>query len=182
MFNIWHDISLCRINPERFVAYIEIPKGSKNKYELDKETGLIKLDRVLGASVQYPANYGFIPKTLAEDGDALDVLVLCQETIPASCLVEAKPIGVMIMTDDGKADEKIIAVAEKDLVYSSYESLDELPEHLTIEMEHFFNIYKAFETKKTVIKGFEGKEYAMNSIQKALKRYEEVVGEYVATK
>ena len=176
MFNIWHDISKCRINPEEFVAYIEIPKGSKNKYELDKETGLLRLDRVLGASVQYPANYGFIPKTLAEDTDALDVLVLCQETIPASCLVEARPIGVMIMTDGGQVDEKIIAVATKDMVYSSYNSLSDLPEHLTIEIEHFFNIYKAFETKKTVIQGFKDKEYAMNSIHKALNRYEEVMG------
>lgn len=180
MFNIWHDISSHRINTDEFVAYIEIPKGSKNKYELDKETGLLRLDRVLGASVQYPANYGFIPKTLAEDTDALDVLVLCQETIPASCLVEARPIGVMIMTDDGQVDEKIIAVATKDMVYSSYTSLEELPEHLTIEMEHFFNIYKAFESKKTVIKGFEGKEHAMKTIQKALKRYEEVMGGYSA--
>ena len=161
MFNIWHDIAGHRINPDDFMAYIEIPKGSKNKYEIDKETGLLKLDRVLGASVQYPANYGFIPKTLAEDGDALDVLVLCQETIPASCLVEARPIGVMIMTDDGKVDEKIIAVAQQDMVYSSYNSLDELPEHLTIEIEHFFNIYKAFEEKATVIKVFEGKDYEM---------------------
>lgn len=176
MFNIWHDIEAHRINPDNFMAYIEIPKGSKNKYELDKETGLLKLDRVLGASVQYPANYGFIPKTLAEDSDALDVLVLCQETIPAGCLVEARPIGVMRMKDDGKLDEKIIAVANRDMVYSSYNSLDELPEHLTIEIEHFFNIYKAFESKKTVIQGFEGKEHAMKTIQKALKRYVEVIG------
>ena len=107
---------------------------------------------------------------------ALDVLVLCQETIPASCLVEARPIGVMIMTDGGQVDEKIIAVATKDMVYSSYNSLSDLPEHLTIEIEHFFNIYKAFETKKTVIQGFKDKEYAMNSIHKALNRYEEVIG------
>jgi len=171
MSNIWHDISSERIKPEKFFAYIEIPKGSKNKYELDKETGVLVLDRVLGASVQYPANYGFIPKTLAEDSDAVDVLVLCQETIPAGCLVEAKPIGVMLMNDDGKIDEKIIAVATKDLVYSSYNKLDELPEHIIFEIEHFFNIYKAFETKKTTIQGFKEKTVAIDVIKQGLERY-----------
>ena len=173
MSNIWHDFNKSRIKPEDFFAFIEIPKGSKNKYELDKETGVIVLDRVLGVSVQYPANYGFIPKTLAEDSDAVDVLVLCQETIPAGCLVEAKPIGVMLMNDDGKIDEKIIAVAVKDLVYSSYNKLEDLPEHIIFEIEHFFNIYKAFEDKKTTIEGFKGREIAIDTINKGLKRYEE---------
>lgn len=182
MFNIWHDISKERITPENFIAYIEIPKGSKNKYELDKETGLLKLDRVLSTSVQYPANYGFIPKTYAEDGDALDVLVLCQETIAESCLVEARPIGVMLMQDDNALDEKIIAVAVKDMVYSSYEDIKDLPEHVTIEIEHFFNIYKAFENKKTVIKGFKDKEFAVKAIENALLRYDEKMGGNIATK
>ena len=173
MSNIWHDFNKSRIKPEDFFAFIEIPKGSKNKYELDKETGVIVLDRVLGVSVQYPANYGFIPKTLAEDSDAVDVLVLWQETIPAGCLVEAKPIGVMLMNDDGKIDEKIIAVAVKDLVYSSYNKLEDLPEHIIFEIEHFFNIYKAFEDKKTTIEGFKGREIAIDTINKGLKRYEE---------
>jgi len=173
MSNIWHDINSERIKPEKFYAYIEIPKGSKNKYELDKGTGILVLDRVLGASVQYPANYGFIPKTLADDSDAVDVLVLCQETIPAGCLVEAKPIGVMLMNDDGKIDEKIIAVATKDLVYSSYNKLEELPEHIIFEIEHFFNIYKAFETKKTTIEGFKGKDVAIKTIEQGLERYKE---------
>ena len=172
MSNIWHDMNKDRINPERFYAFIEIPKGSKNKYELDKETGVLVLDRVLGTSVQYPANYGFIPKTLAQDGDAVDVLVLCQETIPAGCLVEAKPIGVMLMNDDGKIDEKIIAVAIKDLVYSSYNKLEELPEHIIFEIEHFFNIYKAFENKDTKIEGFKGKDTAINTIKSGLDRYD----------
>ena len=171
MSNIWHDMSRDRIKPEDFYTFIEIPKGSKNKYELDKETGVLVLDRVLGASVQYPANYGFIPKTLAEDGDALDVLVLCQETIPAGCLVKTKPIGVMLMNDDGKIDEKIIAVAVKDLVYSSYNKLEELPEHIIFEIEHFFNIYKAFEDKKTTIQGFKGRDKAIQSIEQGLDRY-----------
>lgn len=176
MSNIWHDIDSSRIKPEEFYTYIEIPKGSKNKYELDKETGVLILDRVLGASVQYPANYGFIPKTLADDGDAVDVLVLCQETIPAGCLVETKPIGVMIMNDDGKIDEKIIAVATKDLVYSSYNNLEELPEHIAFEIEHFFNIYKAFEVKKTTIEGFKSKEVAMKTVEEGLERYRNTFG------
>ena len=172
MSNIWHDIDKSRINPENFYTFIEIPKGSKNKYELDKETGVLVLDRVLGASVQYPANYGFIPKTLADDGDAVDVLVLCQETIPAGCLVETKPIGVMVMLDDGKVDEKIIAVATKDLVYSSYNNLEGLPEHIIFEIEHFFNIYKAFEIKETTIQGFKGKDVAIETIKNGIERYE----------
>ena len=176
MSNIWHDMSSDRIKPESFYTFIEIPKGSKNKYELDKETGVIVLDRVLGASVQYPANYGFIPKTLAGDMDAVDVLVLCQETIPAGCLVEKKPIGVMVMVDDGKVDEKIIAVATKDLVYSSYNNLEELPEHIIFEIEHFFNVYKAFETKKTTIEGFKGKSVAIDTIKSGIKRYKEIFG------
>lgn len=171
MSNIWHDFNSERIKPEKFYAYIEIPKGSKNKYELDKESGVLVLDRVIGASVQYPANYGFIPKTLAQDSDAVDVLVLCQETIPAGCLVECKPIGVMLMNDDGKIDEKIIAVATKDLVYSSYNNLEELPEHITFEIEHFFNIYKAFETKETTIEGFKGKDIAIATIESGIERY-----------
>lgn len=173
MSNIWHDFNVNRIKGDKFYTFIEIPKGSKNKYELDKESGVLLLDRVLGTSVQYPANYGFIPKTLAEDGDAVDVLVLCQETIPAGCLVETKPIGVMLMNDDGKIDEKIIAVATKDLVYSSYNKLVELPEHIILEIKHFFDVYKAFEEKETLISGFEDREYAIKSVEKGIERYKE---------
>ena len=176
MFNAWHDFDSNRIKKERFWAFIEIPKGSKNKYELDKETGLVKLDRVLSTSVQYPANYGFIPKTYASDDDPLDVLVLCQEAIPQSVIVEVRPIGVMMMDDDGLLDEKIIAVPLKDMVYSSFDNLESLPEHITIEMEHFFNVYKAFEEKKVEIRGFLGKEEAMKIIENSKKAYEEKFG------
>lgn len=162
-----NNISDERIKEDNFLAFIEIPKGSKNKYEMDKETGLIKLDRVLSTSVQYPANYGFIPRTLAEDKDPLDVLVLCQETLPVACLVEARPIGVMEMVDDGKVDEKIIAVAVKDMVYSSYKDIKDLPEHIILEIEHFFNIYKTFEDKVTKINGFKSAKEAMQAIKKA---------------
>ena len=176
MFNAWHDFDSNRIKKERFWAFIEIPKGSKNKYELDKETGLVKLDRVLSTSMQYPANYGFIPKTYANDDDPLDVLVLCQEAIPQSVIVEVRPIGVMMMDDDGRLDEKIIAVPLKDMIYSSFENLESLPEHITIEMEHFFNVYKAFEEKKVEIKGFLGKEEAMKIIENSKNAYEEKFG------
>lgn len=161
------NISDERIKEDGFLAFIEIPKGSKNKYEMDKETGLIRLDRVLGTSVQYPANYGFIPRTYAEDNDPLDVLVLCQETLPVACLVEARPIGVMEMIDDGKTDEKIIAVAIKDMVYSSYNDIKDLPEHIILEIEHFFNIYKTFEDKVTKINGFKSAKEAKKVIARA---------------
>jgi len=173
MYNVWHDFDSSRISSDNFWAFIEIPKGSKNKYELDKETGLLKLDRVLSTSVQYPANYGFIPKTYAEDNDPLDVLVLCQETISEAILVEVRPIGVMIMQDGGQLDQKIIAVPLRDMVYSSYKNIEDLPEHVTIEMEHFFNIYKAFEDKKVSIKGFEGRDSALEIIQKSIDAYKE---------
>ena len=174
MSNIWHDFDVERIKEDDFYTYIEIPKGSKNKYEIDKKTGILVLDRVLGTSMQYPANYGFIPKTLADDSDAVDVLVLCQEKIDEGCLVETKPIGVMLMNDGGQIDEKIIAVAIKDPIYSSYNSLDELPEHIVLEIKHFFDVYKAFEEKKTVIEGFKDKEYAIKVIEKGIKKYNEV--------
>ena len=173
MSNVWHDFDSNRINKERFYTYIEIPKGSKNKYEIDKETGILVLDRVLGTSMQYPANYGFIPKTLAEHSDAVDVLVLCQEKIDEGCLVETKPIGVMLMNDGGQIDEKIIAVAIKDPVYSSYNNLEDLPEHIVLEIKHFFDVYKAFEEKKTLIEGFKDREYAENVIELGIKRYKE---------
>ena len=124
--NIWHDLSPKRVKPEDFVALIEIPKGSKNKYELDKETGLLKLDRVLYTSTHYPASYGFIPRTYADDGDPLDVLVLCSEDIYPMTLVHVKPIGVIKMTDNGAADEKIIAVPLDDPTYNGYGSISSI--------------------------------------------------------
>ena len=127
--NIWHDINPKRITAERFHAVIEIPKGGKNKYEMDKETGMLKLDRVLFTSTHYPANYGFIPRTYAKDGDPIDVLVLCSETIAPMTLVECKPIGVLRMIDDNKNDEKIIAVPVNDPNYNGYNDIKDLPKH-----------------------------------------------------
>lgn len=135
----------------RFVCVIEISKGSKNKYELDKETGLLILDRILHTSTHYPANYGFIPRTYGDDGDPLDVLLLCSEPVQPMTLVRAYPIGVISMLDNGKNDEKIIAVPFNDPNYNCYHDISELPSHVVDEMEHFFTVYKALENKTTAV-------------------------------
>jgi inorganic pyrophosphatase len=169
--NVWHDISSKRIKPEEFIACIEISKNSKKKHELDKETGLIILDRVLYTSTHYPANYGFIPKTYAEDNDPLDVLVLCQEELIPLSLVKCYPIGVIKMIDQGEVDEKIIAIASDDPSLNSYKDIKDLPPHIFNEISHFFSVYKQLEGKKTVIKETLGKKKAMEIIQKSLDIY-----------
>ena len=171
MSNIWHDISPDRIQPEDFVAVIEIPKGSKKKYELDKETGLIILDRVLYTSTHYPANYGFIPRTYGDDGDPLDVLVLCSEELDPLTLVRCYPIGYISMLDGGKNDEKIIAIPFSDPTYNSYHDISELPSHLFSEMRHFFQVYKNLEGKETVVNEEQGREAAMEIIDKCREAY-----------
>ena len=170
--NIWHDISPKRIKTEEFVACIEISKNSKKKHELDKETGLIILDRVLYTSTHYPANYGFIPLTYAEDNDPLDVLVLCQEELLPLSLVRCYPIGVIKMIDQGEVDEKIIAIASDDPSLNSYKDIKELPDHIFNEISHFFSVYKQLEGKKTVIKETLGKKKAMEIIASSLKNYQ----------
>lgn len=171
MSNIWHDINPSRISPSDFIAVIEIEKGSKNKYELDKETGHIILDRILYTSTHYPANYGLIPRTLADDGDPLDVLVLCSEVISPQSLVRCYPIGMITMQDQGKMDEKIIAIPFNDPNYNDYTSIDELPSHVISEMRHFFSVYKNLENKDTVVDDEQGAEIARETIQKALDLY-----------
>ncbi|MFA6377714.1 MAG: inorganic diphosphatase [Acholeplasmataceae bacterium] len=171
--NIWHDISKSRIKPERFVACIEISKGSKKKYELDKETGMIILDRILFTSTHYPANYGFIPRTYAGDNDPLDVLVLCQEDIEPLSIVDCYPIGVIKMIDSDEIDEKIIAVPLGDPSLTQYKDISELPQHLLTEMSHFFEVYKSLEGKKTYILDIEGVEEAKKIINSCIEAYEE---------
>lgn len=149
--SIWHTMSTQRVTPTDFVCVIEISKGSKNKYELDKETGLLILDRILHTSTHYPANYGFIPRTYGDDGDPLDVLLLCSEPVQPMTLVRAYPIGVISMLDNGKNDEKIIAVPFNDPNYNCYHDISELPSHVVDEMEHFFTVYKALENKTTAV-------------------------------
>lgn len=169
--NIWHDIDATRISADNFTAVIEIPKGCKTKYELDKQTGMLKLDRILHTSTHYPASYGFIPRTYAEDCDPLDVLVVCSENIYPLTLVNCYPIGVISMVDSGENDEKIIAIPFKDPVYNGYKDISELPKHIFEEMSHFFTVYKNLEGKKTEIKGIQGAKEAVKIIEDCIESY-----------
>ena len=174
--NVWKEFNKNRISPEEFVAFIEIEAGSKNKYELDKETGLIILDRVLFTSTHYPLNYGFIPLTYAEDKDPLDVLVICFEPIQPLCLVNCYPIGVMEMIDSEDRDEKILAICSNDPSLNCFKDVSELPSHILDEIKHFFKVYKQLEGKTTYVSEIKGAEEAKICIEKALKSYEETFG------
>ena len=169
--NIWHDISPKRISPEDFVCVVEILKGSKKKYELDKETGLIILDRILYTSTHYPANYGFIPRSLGDDGDPLDVLLLCSEPLEPLTLCRAYPIGVISMIDNGHNDEKIIAIPFNDPNYNIYTNIDQLPKHIFDEMRHFFSVYKTLENKETAVNEVSERSVAIKVISEAIDNY-----------
>ena len=173
MSNIWHDISPKRINKDDFICVIEISKGSKKKYELDKDTGFLMLDRILYTSTHYPANYGFIPRTYGDDNDPLDVLLVCSEPIEPMTLVRAYPIGVISMMDNGRNDEKIIAIPFKDPNYNHYKNIDELPMHLFDEMRHFFTVYKNLENKTTAVNEVSDRECALKVIDAAIDNYVE---------
>ena len=174
--NVWTDINPERIKPEDFVCCIEIEQGSKNKYELDKETGLIILDRVLYTSTHYPMNYGFIPHTLSGDGDPLDVFVLCSQPIEKMSLVRCYPIGVVFMTDRDESDEKIIAIPFSDPMYNQYTDISQLPAHIFDEMRHFFSVYKNLEGKTTAVNEVMGREEAIVVIEKAIGDYHKKFG------
>ena len=174
--NIWHDINPKEISSEDFISVIEIPKGSKVKYELDKETGLLKMDRILYTSTHYPANYGFIPRTYAKDNDPLDVLVLCSEKIEPMALVECYPIGVISMLDSGAPDDKIIAIPFNDPTYNTYKDISQLPQHIFDEMTHFFSVYKTLENKETVIDEAKGVLDAITIIEESIAAYKEKFG------
>ncbi|MDD6490165.1 MAG: inorganic diphosphatase [Clostridia bacterium] len=176
MQNIWHDMDSSRITPEDFMVVIEIPKGSKAKYELDKQTGVLKLDRILHTSTHYPANYGFIPRTYADDLDPLDVLVLCSEQIVPMTIVQCYPVGVITMLDNGRNDEKIIAIPFNDPTYNEYKDISELPKHIFDEMTHFFSVYKALENKETVVDEVKSKDDAVAIVQAAIDSYKEKFG------
>lgn len=182
MMNIWHDMREERITPENFFAVIEIEKGSKKKYELDKETGMLMLDRVLYTSTHYPASYGFIPRTYADDGDPLDVLVLCSEPIVPLALVQVYPIGAITMIDSGSMDEKIIAIPFGDPTYNCYRSIDALPSHLFSEMKHFFQVYKELENKETAVNEIVGQQEAVGIVAKAIQSYKDSFGKKPADK
>ena len=171
MSNIWHDISPKRIAPDDFMCVVEITKGSKKKYELDKETGYLLLDRILYTSTHYPANYGFIPRTYGDDKDPLDVLLICAEAIEPMTLVRAYPIGVISMIDNGRRDEKIIAIPFGDPNYNRYTNIDQLPPHLFAEMRHFFSVYKNLEGKETAVNEVLPREDAVKIIAEAIDNY-----------
>lgn len=169
--NPWHDVSYGDDSPSIVQCIIEIPSGSKAKYELDKESGLLRLDRVLFSSVHYPANYGFIPRTYCDDKDPLDVLVISQIAVVPFCIVNAKVIGVMRMLDGGESDDKIIAVAADDISVNHYNDITDLPPHLILEVQRFFEDYKILEKKEVVVEGFLGKEDAFRIVKESIELY-----------
>ncbi len=170
--NPWHDLSLGDKVPDMFPAVIEVPKRSKNKYELDKDSGMIRVDRVLYSSVVYPSNYGFIPRTYCEDNDPLDVLVLGQEAVVPLTIMRARPIGLIKMKDQGESDDKIIAVHVDDPEYNFYTSISQLPPHRKIELQRFFEDYTALENKEVVVEGFLDAADAKQVVLDSIRRYE----------
>ena len=168
----WHAVDIGKDAPQLVTAVIEVPKGSKTKYELDKKSGLIKVDRVLFSSVHYPANYGFIPQTYCDDKDPLDILVLGQDPVVPLSIMTAKPIGVMKMVDQGEGDDKIIAVHAHDPEYSHYESLKDLPPHRMAEVKRFFEDYKTLEKKSVKVEDFLDRAAALNVIEESIRLYE----------
>jgi inorganic pyrophosphatase len=171
MIHPWHDVTPGEHLPQEFNALVEIPMGSSVKYELDKKTGLLRLDRVLYSAVYYPANYGFIPQTYAEDDDPLDVMVLCQEALAPLTLVTARVIGLMTMIDSGKRDHKILAVAVGDPEFNSFREADELPPHRLNMLRRFFQDYKQLEGKSVEVDDIQAAELAMPVIEESLQRY-----------
>ena len=169
----WHGARYGEKAPATVNALIEIPQGSRSKYEVDKDTGLLKLDRVIYSSFQYPINYGFIPQTLGQDGDPLDILVLCSQSIQSLCLVEANVIGNMQMIDSGQVDDKIIAVAAKDPSVNHFTRMEDLPQHFLLELRNFFEQYKVLENKKVEIDNFQDQIIAYRIINEAIDLYKE---------
>ena len=174
--NVLHAISKSRIKPDRFLACIEISAGSSCKYELDKESGALVLDRILYTATHYPHNYGFIPHTLAEDNDPIDVLLITSERIVPTTLVRGKPIGMIDMIDQGARDVKILAVCPDDPFFNNYDDISQLPEHIVQEITYFFETYKVLEGKETLVPGLKGKDVALQLIKEAIDRFDAKYG------
>ena len=173
MLNLWRDLPPGPNPPEEVTAIVEIAFGSRNKYELDKATGLMKLDRVLYSSVHYPGDYGFIPRTLHEDGDPLDVLVLVKEETFPGCMIDVRPLGVLRMLDRGEPDDKILAVPLHDPYSAELYDIADIPQHMLKEVQYFFSTYKDLEGKRVQILGWEKSEVAMRVVSESIVRYEE---------
>lgn len=171
MMNPWHEVNVGENAPEIVTGIIEIPKNTRAKYELDKESGMLKLDRVLYSAMYYPANYGFIPQTFCDDNDPLDIVILSQIDIEPMCLVNAKVIGVMRMLDGGEMDDKIIAVADNDMSVNHINSIDELPRHFFRELKNFFEDYKKLEHKEVIVEDFQNKEIAIEIVKQSIIDY-----------
>lgn len=172
MINAWHDLPAGPQPPDQVTAVVEIPRGSRNKYELDKMSGLLRLDRVLYSAVHYPGDYGFIPRTLHEDGDPLDILVMINEPTFPGCHIDCRPLGVLRMLDRGEPDDKILAVPVNDPYYGEYFDIADLPGHFLKEVEHFFSIYKDLEGRRAEIQRWEKSELAADVILDSMRRYE----------
>jgi inorganic pyrophosphatase len=171
VIHLWRDLAPGRHPPEEVTAVIEIPFGTRNKYELDKETGLMKLDRVLYSSMHYPGDYGFIPRTLAEDGDPCDIVVLVNEQTFPGCLIDTRPLGVLRMLDRGEPDDKILSVPMHDPYHQEFFDIADIPQHMLKEVEHFFHTYKDLEGKRVEIKGWGKSDEAMRIISESMARY-----------
>src|SRR6185437_1356119 len=171
MVHPWHDLPSGKDVPEEVLAVIEIPSRSRNKYELDKETGLFRLDRLLYSAVHYPGDYGFIPQTLAEDGDPCDILVLTTEPTFSGCLIDARPIGLLRMLDRGEPDSKVLAVPAEDPFQNEFTQVTDLPSHTLREIAHFFEIYKDLEGKRVHVEGWSNASAAMDEVQRGVERY-----------
>lgn len=174
--NPWHRVAVGEQAPHVVNGIIEIPKNTRAKYELDKESGLLKMDRVLFSSINYPQNYGFIPQTYCDDQDPLDILILSQIDVVPLCLVEAKVIGAMRMIDSGEMDDKIIAVASHDMSVNHYNDISELPNHFLVEMQSFFEDYKKLENKTVAVEGFQHADVAREIIVESIRAYDKLIG------
>jgi inorganic pyrophosphatase len=167
-----HDLEPGPAPPERVHAYVEIPRGERNKYEIDKDTGVLRYDRLLHSAVHYPGDYGFIPRTLAEDGDALDVLVLITSPTVPGCLIEVRPVGMFEMRDEKGRDVKVLAVPLADPHMAGYHELEDVPPHTLREIDHFFTVYKELEGKETETGGWFGRDVALQAIRDAIRSYQ----------